>query len=1089
MRACFTSTLIVLGLSCPALRAQETAAAMPAAAPPWKIELVADARQVLFPTAIVAAPDGTLYVGSDPMDMTGPPTEPIDRVLAVKDGKSRVFAEKLWSVKGLEWVDGTLYVVHAPFLSALRDCDGDGKADERIDLITGLGPQPPGFDGLNDHIASGIRLGMDGFLYVAVGSKGIPRGVAKDGRTIQLHGGGVIRIRPDGTGLEIVSTGECNPRALALSATDEIFTFGTGDDSKRWPSSLTHHIVGGHYGFPYQFLTAPYRALPIMVGFKDGAGAQGVCFNEDGLPAEYRGNLFLCDWGAQTVSRLEIRKAGGTHAVSRRSTIVSKGTRHDFHPFALAVSADGASLWLVDWGYSGWLADGPRTGRLFRLSLSPGKPVNPSARPAGNDPGERIKSLDHPALSVRMESQRVLIRAGIPVVPALLERLNRAEPETGRLHALWALDAIGSPEARNAIAAALRDPSSRLRLQAARSSGIRRNRQAAADLVHLLHDRDPAVRREAAIALGSLGDATPATQLYKALDDADAFAAWSIRQAIRRSGSWQKDELVSALMDERRREPALRLADEAWSTDVVAALAEAFGQSPSAPVRGRILANIAGLLHHYPDWNGSWFGTNPLAGAFPRKTKDWDESAMKAVLDALSSGLVDSDSLVRFQAITGISAAGKDAVPRLRAALPREPDPTNQAVIVELLGSFKDPYSLPLLVEILADPRRDEPVRMASLAALGQFRDPQSLRARLSLIYQEKAPPALVAAALPGLARTGFLPPNELGSFMQNPAPEIRASALLSLNVKKALPPDLRQSVLDHITDPNESVRQAAMLAVVPLQLRAAVPELLELAGRSGSADYATAVEALCGLRDPRAVAVYVSVLDGENPRLRKLALSALLSIKDQAHAEIAAAARSARLGTAAALSLDRVLATITPVMNWRVIGPFPKHTPQLLTRAEPPDFTKRYAGAAGRPVAWIDRRGDNRSGRVGLADFIQPAAPSAGGDPAAAGLGAFGYAEVNVDRDCPVLLDCRSSGPLLVNVNDTTVYQVLAGGADRPGNPAQDVVRCNLVKGRNRIVVLSRHGAGDWFFAIGVAPLTASREKPAVASGPKDLH
>ena len=166
---------------------------------------------MLFPTAIVAAPDGTVYLGSDPMDMPGPPTEPIDRVLAIKDGKATVFADKLWSVMGLEWVDGTLYVVHAPFLSAFRDTDGDGKADERVDLVTGLGPRLPGFNGINDHIASGVRLGMDGFLYIAVGDKGIPRGVGRDGRTIQLFGGGVIRVRPDGTDLEVVSTGECNP--------------------------------------------------------------------------------------------------------------------------------------------------------------------------------------------------------------------------------------------------------------------------------------------------------------------------------------------------------------------------------------------------------------------------------------------------------------------------------------------------------------------------------------------------------------------------------------------------------------------------------------------------------------------------------------------------------------------------------------------------------------------------------------------------------------------------------------------------------------------------------------------------------------
>ncbi len=154
---------------------------LPAVADGWTIEPFAEAPRILFPTAIVAARDGTFYVGSDPMDMPGPPTEPIDSVLAIRDGKARTFADRLWSVMGLEWVDGTLYVVHAPFLSAFRDTDGDGKADERVNLMTGLGPRVPGFNGMNDHVASGVRLGMDGFLYIAVGDKGIPRGVARDG--------------------------------------------------------------------------------------------------------------------------------------------------------------------------------------------------------------------------------------------------------------------------------------------------------------------------------------------------------------------------------------------------------------------------------------------------------------------------------------------------------------------------------------------------------------------------------------------------------------------------------------------------------------------------------------------------------------------------------------------------------------------------------------------------------------------------------------------------------------------------------------------------------------------------------------------
>ena len=176
-------SLLTLGLTLSLLAAGARRGPGPPAPPRRRLEDRAGRAgpRILFPTAIVAAPDGTVYLGQDPMDMPGPPTAPIDSVVAIKDGKVTVFADKLWSVMGLEWIDGTLYVVHAPFLSAFRDTDGDGKADARVDLITGLGPKLPGFNGINDHVASGIRLGMDGFLYISVGDKGIPRGVGTDG--------------------------------------------------------------------------------------------------------------------------------------------------------------------------------------------------------------------------------------------------------------------------------------------------------------------------------------------------------------------------------------------------------------------------------------------------------------------------------------------------------------------------------------------------------------------------------------------------------------------------------------------------------------------------------------------------------------------------------------------------------------------------------------------------------------------------------------------------------------------------------------------------------------------------------------------
>ena len=1077
--------LVIATVSTNARGADQPGRTLPATAPGWSIELVAQSPQIMFPTAVVAAPDGTVYLGSDPMDMPGPPTEPIDRVLAIKNGRTTVFADKLWSVMGLEWVDGTLYVVHAPFLSAFRDTDGDGKADSRVDLVTGLGPKLPGFNGINDHVASGIRQAMDGFLYVAVGDKGIPQGIGRDGTTIRLHGGGVIRVRRDGTGLEVVSTGERNPLSVALSATDDVFTYGNDDDSKKWPNSLTHHIAGGHYGYPYQFLTAPHRALPIMFGEIGGSGAQGICYNEDGLPAEYRGNLFFCDWGLQTVFRFEIRKAGGTFALSRRSEFVSKGDLADFRPFSMAVAADGQSLWLVDWAYNGWLAAGPRTGRLYRLLYVGPSPVVAAPRPIGDDTSVRLAALDHPALAVRLQSQRILERKGSASVPFLIERLNAPDPESGRLHALWALDAIGGVDARRAIASTLTDPSPRVRLQAARSVGIRRDQAALEPLLRLLIDRDAAVRREAAIAAGRLGDVAAGPALYAALGDADTFVAWSIREAIRRLNAWDKQALVEALLDERRVESALRLTDEAWDVTVVLALTESLNRTTSVPLKARIVANLAGLLHRYPEWSGQWFGTNPLAGQFPRKTADWSPEGMKGVQNGLALALTDRNSSVRFQAIVGLSDLGRTASPLLRAALVKEPDATNQALLVETLGAVADPLAVPILTALVSDAGRSEPVRSAALTALSRSRDPQSLRARFALLYDPTAPASLVARALPELARSGLLPLNDLASFLEHPAPSVRAAALLSWNVKKALPVDLQQSVVDRLGDKDAEVREAAMMAVVPLHLRGSIPRLLDIAGNTRSPDRTAAIEALCGIPDPRAVSFYLAAIQDRDPRLRRAGESALLAIRDRVRDRLASTLATGSLTEPAMLTLERVLARFEPIRDWRVIGPFPRTTAQLFVGDRSINFARAYPGALGRSVSWTSRKADPATGRLDLNDFKNGAGDRGGfgydgnGSP---DLGAFAYTEVEADRAGPALMLLGSSGSLLVTVNETPVY-LYDNFAGRGYTAGTDLAELELAKGTNRILVVCRQGTGPWCFGLQIARVAPRTRFPGSAS------
>ena len=263
---------------------------------------------------------------------------------------------------------------------------------------------------------------------------------------------------------------------------------------------------------------------------------------------------------------------------------------------------------------------------VYRLEYTGSDRLQPSPGPRGDDATARIQALDHPALSVRLASQRGLARQGAAAVPLLIRRLQSEQSETGRLHALWALDAIDGDRARQAIRAALHDHSPRIRLQAARSCGLRGDQEAAGALASLLTDADPAVRREAAIALGRTGSRQAIEPLLAALGDPDRFAAWSIRAAIRRLGYPARDAMREALLDPRRRESALILADEAWCVPVVEALIDALKATREPAVRARMVAALAGQYRNYPEWTGTWWGPDPLAGAFPRKTANWDAS-------------------------------------------------------------------------------------------------------------------------------------------------------------------------------------------------------------------------------------------------------------------------------------------------------------------------------------------------------------------------------------------------------------------------------------------------------------------------------
>ena len=252
----------------------------------------------------------------------------------------------------------------------------------------------------------------------------------------------------------------------------------------------------------------------------------------------------------------------------------------------------------------------------------------------------------------------------------------------------------------------------------------------------LLADRDAAVRREVAIALGRLGDSRAILPLMAALGDPDRTVAWSISPHVRLLGFPPKEEMLRALLDPRRKERALILADEAWSVPVAAALVEAFKVTPESAVRGRLIATLAGQYHSYPEWTGQWWGPDPLSKPFPRKTQDWAPEGMRVIAGGLRLGLADRDATVRMQAIVGLEEVGPAAAPLLREAIGPESDPRNQAALVEALAKINDPASISLLTALVVDsairagPRRGSR-RSVPLSRSG--RPPSSSGGRLRL--------------------------------------------------------------------------------------------------------------------------------------------------------------------------------------------------------------------------------------------------------------------------------------------------------------------------------------------------------------------
>ena len=117
-----------------------------------------------------------------------------------------------------------------------------------------------------------------------------------------------------------------------------------------------------------------------MAEYGGGSPCGGVVYKEDAWPEKYRGRRLLGRVGQGKVQRLPVRaRRRRLQGRRRRSTSPSPATSSDFRPLDLALSYDGKTLYVADWGMGGWGSKTEKVGRVFAITYK-GDGRDPPAR-------------------------------------------------------------------------------------------------------------------------------------------------------------------------------------------------------------------------------------------------------------------------------------------------------------------------------------------------------------------------------------------------------------------------------------------------------------------------------------------------------------------------------------------------------------------------------------------------------------------------------------------------------------------------------------------------------------------------------------
>lgn len=445
--------------------------------------------------------------------------------------RSQVFAEGFNEeisgvVAGVMPLGDSVLVTGYPELQRLQDTNRDGIADRQEPLFRGFGVHAA-FDG---HDLHGLTQGPDGRIYFSIGDNGF-NVTNKEGRVLSYpNTGGVLRMQPDGSQLEVFATGLRNVQEIAfddfgnLFAVDndgdlrderERFVYIAEDSDSGWRLHWQFRdrgwtsVTGQPEYNPWmdermwvpQHPGQPAHITPPLSNYSVGPGS--IRYNPGtALSEKYKNHFFLIQFPVQKVTTFQAKPKGAYFEMADERTVLSgmMASSLDFGPDGALYVGDWDGMWNPDGKGAIWKLDDPSaSGSVKRVEVQTMLREGMS----GVSEAELLKRLGHEDSRIRVRAQFECVRRGLK--EALLNTANDARvPEIARIHALWGLGQIGDKSVGPRLPLEARQ--TELRAQATKIAGELRSQEVFEKLAARSHDPEPRVRYHGLMALGKLGN-------------------------------------------------------------------------------------------------------------------------------------------------------------------------------------------------------------------------------------------------------------------------------------------------------------------------------------------------------------------------------------------------------------------------------------------------------------------------------------------------------------------------------------------------------------------------------------------------------